>query len=398
MSCELSYILFTPYTIARSRTGGVLTRLLVRLDLELLGAQMIAPTEEFATAYANSETRFSQLGDNAAQLKKDYILKTFTPSNGRRHRVLVLLFKGENACEKLRTIAGPIFPERRGLESAKGETIRDTYGDVVYDEKTPEKIEYFEPVVFTPNTEDHCTENLLLFKTFLEKEPNLVQNMQYDKPEKIERTLVIIKPDNWVVPSSRPGTIIDMFSRTGLRIIGTKIFQMSVAQALEFYEPVEEALIAKLGPRMGKTATETLEHKFALKLLPEEESKISEIFGRAFAREQFYQIVGFMTGVRPDSCVECQQKDPGKSMCMVLVYEGENAVEKIREVLGPTDPLKAPAGTVRREFGSNVMVNTAHASDSPENAKREMNIVTIEKNGVSDIIDSFLSLKQKPAV
>lgn len=391
MSCELSYILFTPYTIARSRTGGVLSRLLVRLDLNLVGAQMIAPTEEFAIAYANSEILFSNPDDNSAQLKKDYILKTFTPSNGRRHRVLLLFFKGENASEKLRTIAGPIFPERRGLECAKGETIRDTYGDIVYDKKTPDKVEYFEPVVFTPINDAHCRENLQFFKSFLAHEPNLVENMIYENPEKIERTLVIIKPDNWIVPSSRPGTIIDMFSRTGLRVIGTKIFQMSVAQALEFYGPVQEALVSKLGPRMGKSATESLENKFLLKLLPEEENKISEIFGTAFAREQFYQIIGFMTGIRPDSCVECQQKDPGKSMCMVLVYEGENAVEKIREVLGPTDPLKAPAGTIRREFGSNVMVNTAHASDSPENAIREMGIVNIEKNGVADIIASFLS-------
>jgi nucleoside diphosphate kinase len=75
---------------------------------------------------------------------------------------------------------------------------------------------------------------------------------------------------------------------------------------------------------------------------------------------------------------------------MVLVYEGEKAVDKIREVLGPTDPTKAPAGTVRREFGSNVMVNTAHASDSPENAKREMGIIKIDSNGVHKIINSFL--------
>ncbi|HKL86074.1 MAG TPA: nucleoside-diphosphate kinase [Treponemataceae bacterium] len=392
MSCELSYILLTPYTIARSRTGGVLSRLLLRLDLNLVGAQMIAPTEEFATAYADSETRFSDPTDNTAQLKKEYILKTFTPSNGRKHRVLLLLFKGENASEKIRAIAGPIFPERGELDSAKGETIRDTYGDIVYDKQSPDKIEYFEPVVITPINDAHCIENLQLFKSFLANQPNLVENMEYKKPEKIERTLVIIKPDNWVVPSSRPGTIIDMFSRTGLRIIGTKIFQMSVAEALEFYGPVQEALVSKLGPRMGKTATESLEHKFALKLLPEEENKIAEVFGTAFAREQFFQIVGFMTGIRPDACVTCQQKDPGKSMCMVLVYEGENAVEKIREVLGPTDPLKAPAGTVRREFGSNVMVNTAHASDSTENAIREMSIVKIEKNGVSDIIDAFLSM------
>ncbi|MCD1654304.1 nucleoside-diphosphate kinase [Treponema zuelzerae] len=390
MSSELSYVLFTPYTIARSRTGGVLSRLLVRLDLELVGAQMIAPTEELAAGFAKSEFEHSPSGGLIGQLKKDYILKTFTPSNGRRHRVLLLLFRGKDAVEKLKTVAGPIFPERRSLESAKGETIRDTYGDVVYDEKTPDRIEYFEPVVFTAETEDHCKTTLKLFQSFLAREQNLVENVSYDHPERIERTLVIIKPDNWVVPSSRPGTIIDMFSRTGLRIIGTKILQMSVAEALEFYGPVEEALREKLGPRMGQSAVEQLESKFSLKLKEEESKRIAETFGTAFAREQFYQIVGFMTGVRPDLCPEGDTDCPGKSMCMVLVYEGENAVARIREVLGPTDPLKAPAGTVRREFGSNVMVNTAHASDSPENALREMGIVKISKNNCAEIIERSL--------
>ncbi|MGL4986237.1 MAG: nucleoside-diphosphate kinase, partial [Treponemataceae bacterium] len=52
-------------------------------------------------------------------------------------------------------------------------------------------------------------------------------------------------------------------------------------------------------------------------------------------------------------------------------------------------PTKAPSGTIRKEFGHNVMINSAHASDSPENAKREMNIVEIDQNPLSSIIDSF---------
>ena len=57
-----------------------------------------------------------------------------------------------------------------------------------------------------------------------------------------------------------------------------------------------------------------------------------------------------------------------------------NAVAKIRDVLGPTDPSKAPPGSIRREFGSTIMVNAAHASDSPENARREMGIVNVGEN------------------
>lgn len=392
MSCEISYVLFTPYTIARSRTGGVLSRLLVRLDLELVGAQMIASSAEFANAFAESEFNNTPSDGIIGQLKKEYILRAFSPTNGRKHRVLLLLFRGSNAVEKLKAVAGPIFPEQRSLESAKGETIRDTYGDIVYDPKTPEHIEYFEPVVFTAENATHCKKTLSILHSFLTKGKNIVENMVYDQPERIERTLVIIKPDNWVVPSSRPGTIIDMFSRTGLRIIGTKILQMSIAEALEFYGPVEEALREKLGPRMGKSAVEKLENSFSLQLKEDEIQRIADTFGTAYAREQFYQIVGFMTGVRPDLCAENEQDCPGKSMCMILVYEGENAVARIREVLGPTDPLKAPAGTVRREFGSNVMVNTAHASDSPENAKREMSVVKIEHNNCADIIAKALNI------
>ena len=60
-------------------------------------------------------------------------------------------------------------------------------------------------------------------------------------------------------------------------------------------------------------------------------------------------------------------------------------------MLGPTDPLKAPGGTIRRELGSNVMVNTAHASDSAENAKREMDIIKIHENSLESIINNYLS-------
>ncbi|MEJ0088931.1 MAG: nucleoside-diphosphate kinase [Limisphaerales bacterium] len=56
---------------------------------------------------------------------------------------------------------------------------------------------------------------------------------------------------------------------------------------------------------------------------------------------------------------------PGTQKCIALVYEGVGAVNKIRDVLGPTDPSKAPPGSIRREFGSTIMVNAAHASDSP---------------------------------
>jgi nucleoside diphosphate kinase len=81
----------------------------------------------------------------------------------------------------------------------------------------------------------------------------------------------------------------------------------------------------------------------------------------------------------------------GNVKCMILIYEGENAIGKIRAVLGPTDPLKAPGGTVRREFGSNVMVNTAHASDSKESYEREKEIVKINENSIVSEINAYLA-------
>ena len=64
-----------------------------------------------------------------------------------------------------------------------------------------------------------------------------------------------------------------------------------------------------------------------------------------------------------------------------------NAVRKIRDVLGPTDPSKAPPGSIRREFGSTIMFNAAHASDSPESAQREFGIVKPGENHFKQVIE-----------
>jgi nucleoside-diphosphate kinase len=57
---------------------------------------------------------------------------------------------------------------------------------------------------------------------------------------------------------------------------------------------------------------------------------------------------------------------------LALVLEGENAVAAIRDLLGPTDSTKAPAGTIRGDMGTTSMENICHASDSPENAAIEI--------------------------
>lgn len=395
MSEELSYILVTPYTIAKSRTGGVISRLLSRLDLELVGAQMFAPTKEFAEKYAEiirtSGTFTRQI---TGELLSNYVLTNLSPST-RRHRVLMLLFRGENATRKLSDIAGAIYPENRGVESLTGETIRDTYSDLIMDPNDPKKVQYFEPAVLTPRSQDVALKTMELFADFIKDEPTVIENMQYKDKKKIERTLVLIKPDNWRYASSRPGTIIDMFSRTGLRIISVKVHRMSVSEALEFYGPVKNVLREKLAPVFGQKAGDLLSKEFKLELSEQTVRFLTESFGVEYAEDQFDQIIEFMSGRKPKEVPVDELNEPGTVKIMALVYEGENAVNRIREVLGPTDPTKAPGGTVRREFGSDVMVNTAHASDSPDNAQREMKVVKIQANNCQQVLENYLkSMKE----
>ncbi len=389
---DLSYVLVTPYTIAKSRTGGVVSRLLSRVDLELVGAQMFAPTAEFAEEFAASVlSTYEGDGIKGARLMQKYIIDAFSPSGGRKHRALLLLFRGENACEKLAAVAGPLYKEEINIEQLTGETIRDTYADFVTSHDDPDKVLYYEPAVLTPRSPITAKQHLQMISDFIKGEDTIINNMRYPDPSEIERTLVIIKPDNWKFASSRPGTIIDMFSRTGLRIISSKIHQMSVAQALEFYGPVRDVLRRKLSPVFAERAGRLLEMEFGVKLSEKTISNLSDTFGQDMAIDQFDQIIEFMTGHRPENCTsEEDMLKPGKVKSMVLVYEGKNAINKIREVLGPTDPTKAPGGTIRREFGQNVMVNTAHASDSVENALLEMKIINIEHNSCSSIMQEYL--------
>jgi len=385
MSLGLSYVLVTPYTVAKSRTGGVLSRLLMRTDLELVGAQIFAPDQEFAIKYG--ESLRARAPSNQLVLLADYVKTYLGPSGGRPHRTLLLLFRGENPCEKLLTVCGHLYTQHVEVDALAGETIRDTYSDLIFSAENPNDVRYFEPAVLTPRHQDEANKDLKMFAEFLEGHENLVKNVVHPDPSKIERTLVIIKPDNWKHNSSRPGAIIDMFSRTGLRIIGIKVHRFTLGQALEFYGPVEGILKEKLSESFGKRALELLETEFKFKISRESAEALSLTFGTECAKDQFHQIVEFMSGKRPlkDSSLEELEK-PGNVKCMILVYEGENAVNKIRDVLGSTDPTKAAEGTVRKEFGSNVMINTAHASDSSESYEREQKIVRINNNSLSAII------------
>ena len=129
--------------------------------------------------------------------------------------------------------------------------------------------------------------------------------------------------------------------------------------------------------------------ELGLKLGQDQERQFGEIVGPIFGDNQFDNIVRFMSGRSPGECPLGEVDKPGSEKCIALVYEGVEAVRKIRDVLGPTDPSKAPPGSIRREFGQTIMVNAAHASDSEENSKREIGIVNVAENNFKQIIEQF---------
>jgi len=127
----------------------------------------------------------------------------------------------------------------------------------------------------------------------------------------IERTFSIIKPD--AVQKNAIGGCFSMLEKAGLKIIGTRMIQMSEEQAKKFYE--------------------------------------------VHAERPFYgELVKFMTS----------------GPCVVSVLEGEDAIAKNRETMGATDPAKASEGTIRKAFGTNIERNAVHGSDAPETAKTEI--------------------------
>jgi nucleoside diphosphate kinase len=386
MSQQLAYVIITPYTLYKSRTGGILARLITRTGLEMIGARMFGPSPELVKQYSEAILSANDPQDRRIQeLIRDYILNNLSPDpkTGRRRRVMMLLLKGEDAVRKVRSVIGNISADRRG-----GETIRDTYGDLIMDETG--SVRYFEPAVLAAPNVDEARIKLKLWSEYSDRDGGVLEgNIVYGPGEKPERTLVLIKPDNFRFPTGRPGNVIDFFSRTGLYIVGIKVHRMSVAEALDFYGPVKEVLRTKLKDVVANRARTALEKELGFSIPPAETQQLGEILGPLFGENQFESIVKFMSGRAPSECEPARLQEPGSEKCIALVYEGVNAVNKIRDVLGPTDPSKAPPGSIRKEFGSNIMVNAAHASDSAENAKREIGIVKVGDNTFRQVVEEF---------
>jgi len=127
----------------------------------------------------------------------------------------------------------------------------------------------------------------------------------------IERTFSIIKPD--ATRRNLTGAINARFEEAGLRIIAQKRLQLTRAQA-------------------------------------------EEIYAVHNARPFFNDLCTFMTS----------------GPVVVQVLEGENAVARNRELMGATDPAKADAGTIRKDFAESIEANSVHGSDAPETAAQEI--------------------------
>jgi nucleoside-diphosphate kinase len=127
----------------------------------------------------------------------------------------------------------------------------------------------------------------------------------------LERTLSIVKPD--AVAAGAAGDILSRFEKAGLTIIALKKMRLTEAQAQGFYAVHKE-------------------------------------------RPFFSDLVKFMT----------------EGPIVVSVLEGEGAIAKNRDLMGPTDSTKAPPGTIRGDHGTDIERNACHGSDAPETARIEI--------------------------
>jgi nucleoside diphosphate kinase len=389
MTDELSYVLLMPYAIRKSRSGGIISRLISRTGLDLVASRMFAPSAELTEKYAAGLVTDDDPTHRAAQeLIRNYVVANFPPKGqGTRPRVMLLVFRGPDAVRKIKESVGHILHER-----TSGETIRDTYGDYITDAHGT--VTYFEPGVLAPPDAASAERDLKLWAQYSDSDGGLLDKaIEFPQGANVEKTLVLIKPDNWRFPNARPGGVLDLFSRSGLYIIATKIHHMTCAQAEEFYGPVLAVLQDKLRGRAAAIAKKALEPEFEITFTPEQEKALGDLLGPINGRENWEDIVEFMSGRRPSTCPADLRNAPGTAKIMAVIYQGVDAVAKIREVLGPTDPAKAPHGTIRREFGASIMVNAAHASDSAENAQREMGIVQIAENNFRPLVESWYSKK-----
>jgi len=392
MPDELAYALITPYSLMKSRTGGIIGRLFSLPTLRLAGAHMYAPSDRFVDEYvANIAEQRIARSHKKALIR--YCNEQLRPSNilGITNRAMLLLFEGANAIRSLKRDVIGSFGSHTG---PPGDTVRGTFGDFV--EVPSGELSYFEPAVVTCTCRKTLKKQLAVFKKYADRDGGTLEKViPFEKGERPETTLVIIKPDNFVRSSSRPGNIIDRFSRTGLYIVGAKVLHLSVAQAVEFYKPLRSQFVEKLKGSVTEHLKSALRGEFDFAICDDEFDRIGDLLKDRNAECEFMKIVSYMTGVPAEECSTAPLKSPGRATSLALLYQGVDAVEKIRRILGSTNPDEAAAGTVRSDYGNNLMQNGAHASDSVESALRERRIVGLsareKKWDIQKIISEYLA-------
>jgi nucleoside diphosphate kinase len=190
MPQELSYVIITPYSLHKSRTGGIISRLIARTGVELVAARMFAPSQELVNEYADQIISADDPQDRKIQeMLRDYILQNFAPDpkTGRRRRVMMLLFQGEDAVRRTRSVVGHISLNRRS-----GETIRDTYGDLIVGDDG--QVRYFEPAVLAAPTREEAESKLKVWAKYSDTDGGVLENViAYQPGETGQRTLVLIK-------------------------------------------------------------------------------------------------------------------------------------------------------------------------------------------------------------
>ena len=376
MATELAYAMITPYSLHKSRTGGIIGRLVSLAKLDLVGVHMYAPSDAWVDAYL-ALLKKSDLGNPARGAFIKYVDENLRKSNplGLSNRCMVLLFRGENALDHLvDDVVGQASPQ------VTGHTVRGTYGD--FQNMPDGTIRYFEPAVICGPDPATVREELAFFARTAATDGGVIEDSVAFPPgaKNVQTELVILKPENFEKRSRRPGNIIDVFSRTGLFIVGAQLMGLTCAQGEAFYGPLVDIFRDKLQGLVENVLRERLTGAFDFELPDDFYAAGRKMLADVNARTEFAKIVQYMTGVDPRTAKSQADKGkPGPGRCLALLYRGENAIEKIRYWLGATNPQKAESGTVRSDFGRDLMRNAAHASDSPENARRERDIIGLWK-------------------
>ena len=397
MADELTYVLITPYSLHKSRTGGILSRLLSLTHLQLVDARMYAFSDELADKFA------ATIGDmdiesHLRQAFVQYCEENLRHDNplGISNRSLVLFFKGPNAVRHLKDeVVGSI------TRIPQGDRVRRTYGDFIT--YADGEVKYFEPAVICAADHDANRKQLTLLDEYAESDGGVIEHsvtFDDDIRPRVQTTLVILKPENFARPSRRPGNIIDVFAATGCYFVGAKLFGMAVNQGLEFYGPLEEMFVERLKGKVVDEMRRTLTPIFKFPISDDTFAAMTELLKHQNATYEFYRIVEYMTGMDPAKVTDPVARNrPGSSKCLALLYRGPNAVQVIRHWLGSTDPDAAAPGTVRSDFGRDLMRNGAHASDSIESAERERKVIGLwdrqDANNLHKLVAEYL---EQPAL